>query len=98
MNEYELTFVLDPVLKKNDKDEIQSKIEDWIKSLKGKITKFEDMGIRELAYEINKNKQALYMFFTITGEANFDKIIQNRVKEDKRIWRYLLVKKINKTK
>jgi len=98
MNEYELTFVLDPALKKNDKDEIQSKVEDWIKPLKGKITKFDDMGIRELAYEINKNKQALYMFCIITGRANFDKIIQNRVKEDQRIWRYLLVKKINKTK
>jgi len=93
MNEYELTFVLDPGLKKNDKDEIQASVEKWIKSLKGKIVSFKDLGLRDLAYQIQKKDQALYMFFVIAGDTNFDKILHEHVSQDKRIWRYLLVKK-----
>lgn len=92
MNEYELTLVLDPTLKKNDKDEVQTKVESVIKLLEGKITKFEDQGIKDLAYEINKNRHAIYLFFLLKGDKNFEKIIHEQIKLDKRVWRYLIIK------
>ena len=71
MNQYEVTFIVDPVL---SGDEIKSTAQTYVKAIEkagGEIVHFDEMGLRQLAYPINKRTSGIYFcieFKTATGE------------------------------
>ncbi len=74
MKNYEIMFIVRPTL---GEDEVKKVVKDFsaiIKNNGGKVTKEENMGQRELAYEIKDFKSGYYFVFEV--EANDDKAIK----------------------
>ena len=74
MKNYEIMFIVRPTL---GEDEVKKVVKDFsaiIKNNGGKVTKEENMGQRELAYEIKDFKSGYYFVFEV--EAKDDKAIK----------------------
>ena len=74
MKNYEIMFIVRPTL---GEDEVKKVVKDFsaiIKNNGGKVTKEENMGQRELAYEIKDFKSGYYFVFEV--ESKDDKAIK----------------------
>lgn len=97
MSEYELALVIDPAFSEAKLTDLNEKISLLLKDEKGKVTKKDSWGKRELAYPILKQKEAFFVFFTIEAPAlsvGFNK----KIKLTDGVLRYLLLKKKSKIK
>ncbi len=62
MNKYELVIVVDSKLNKESESNFNKEMDNKIKEY-GKIINKEDKGIKKLAYEVKKNKEARYIVY-----------------------------------
>ena len=74
MKNYEIMFIVRPTLGEDEVKKVIKNFADIIKNNDGKVTKEENMGQRELAYEIKKFKSGYYYIFEV--EAKDDKAIK----------------------
>ncbi len=90
---YEITFIVDPVL---PGEEISSTAQTYVDLLKNEncdIVHVDAMGLRQLAYEMNKRSSGVYYcieFNAPTGEVIAK--LELALKRDERIMRFLTVK------
>ena len=70
MSIYEHTYIATPDCNRKDIDNIEKKIESILTSNAGKIVRKEDWGLRNLAYEINKNKKGHYTMMILETNPN----------------------------
>lgn len=93
MIQYEITFIVDPVL---SGDEIKATAQTYVKHLEGegcKIVHVDEMGLRQLAYAINKRTSGVY--FCIEFEAETGELISKlelALRRDERVMRFLTVR------
>lgn len=93
MRNYELTFIVDPVL---SSDEIETTAKSYIEHLKSEksdIVHVDEIGLRQLAYPINKRTSGVYYsveFKNETGEL-LPKV-ELAMRRDERIMRFLTVR------
>jgi len=93
MKNYEITFIVDPVL---SGEEIKATAQTYVDQLTTegcKIVHVDEMGLRQLAYPINRRTSGVYYcieFQTETGEIT-DKV-ELAMRRDERIMRFLSVK------
>lgn len=92
MRNYEVTFIVDPVL---SGDEIKSTAQTYVDLLKSEgaeITHVDEMGLRQLAYPISKRHSGVYFCieFTVETGALIDRL-QLALRRDERIMRFLPV-------
>ena len=73
MNKYESTIIINPSLDEQGVKDLVKKIEDLLNNL-GKVENIDIMGKRKLAYEINKQKEGIYVVYTF--EAKPDSIVE----------------------
>ncbi len=100
MRNYELMVLFDPGLLDEDRKSILDKIHQTITANKGKIIKTSQWGKRKLAYEIKSFQEAFYVIIEFELEPNNLVNIENSIRFEEKIVRYLLVlgsKKILKT-
>src|SRR5690606_2780473 len=64
MNQYEIAVLYDPQLEV-DLSKAETKLEKIITENKGKVLKADNWGKRKLAYQINKQDSAIYVFYTV---------------------------------
>mgnify|MGYP002625065141 CR=1 FL=1 len=93
MRHYEVTFILDPVL---SGDEVKSKTEQIQKELKDfavTIVAVDELGLRQLAYEMKKRSSGVYFCieFSCTTADWLTKFELN-LKRNERLLRFLTVK------
>ena len=62
MNEYESVIIIKPNLDEGEIEGIITEITDLINK-DGEVTKVDKMGVKTLAYEIEKNKEGYYIIF-----------------------------------
>jgi small subunit ribosomal protein S6 len=93
MENYELTVVLPGKASANKKNKISKFIEDLLKTFEGKVKKTEDWGDIELAYLINKNSFGLFLYFEIELSPKLSKQLDDKLRLEEDIIRYLLIKK-----
>ena len=74
MKNYEIMFIVRPTLGEDDVKKVVKGFADIIKKNGGKVTKEENMGQREFAYEIKDFKSGYYFVFEV--EAKDDKAIK----------------------
>ena len=74
MKNYEIMFIVRPTLAEEDVKQVVKKFEDIIASNGSKVTKIDEMGQRELAYEIKDFKSGYYFVFEV--ESTDDKAIK----------------------
>lgn len=60
MRQYEITFVIDPVLPKNEIEQKANKYIDMLKKNDCEIVHIDEMGLRQLAYPINRRNSGIY--------------------------------------
>ncbi len=92
MRQYEVTFVIDPVLPKN---EIQDKANLYIDFLKGKeceIVNIDELGLRQLAYPIKRRNSGVYYCVEFKNEygAAIDEM-ELEMRRDEQLLRFLTV-------
>jgi small subunit ribosomal protein S6 len=91
MKEYELTVLIHPDLEV-DLDAPLTKVRDLIKANGGEITKEDNWGKKKLAYRINKEEFAVYVYMDVKLPADAPLKISNTVNNTDEVLRYLLVK------
>lgn len=74
MRNYEIMFIVRPTLGEDEVKKVVKDFSDIITKNGGKVTKEENMGQRELAYEIKNFKSGYYFVFEV--EAKDDKAIK----------------------
>lgn len=90
MKEYELTVLIHPDLE-TDIDAPLTKVRDIIKSAGGEITSEDNWGKKKLAYKINKEDFAVYVYFDVKLPADAPLKISNTLNITEEVLRYLLV-------
>lgn len=92
MRQYEVTFIVDPVL---SDEEIKSTLETYQEMLKNEgceIVHTEEMGLRQLAYPINRRNSGVYycVEFKLDSPEFIDKL-ELSFRRDERVMRFLTV-------
>jgi small subunit ribosomal protein S6 len=93
MRNYEVTFIVDPVLSGDEIKATAQKFVDQLQSNGCSIVHVDEMGLRQLAFEINKRHSGYYYsveFQSATGKV-LDPLELN-MRRDERIMRYLTIK------
>jgi small subunit ribosomal protein S6 len=93
MNQYEVTFIVDPVL---SGDEIVATAQTYVDHLQGegcKIVHVDEMGLRQLAYPLNKRTTGVYFCIEYSSEkGSINEKMELAFRRDERIIRFLTVK------
>ena len=93
MRNYEVTFIVDPVLSREEIDATAQTYVDHLKKEGCKIVHVDRMGLRQLAYPINRRSSGEY--YCIEFEAPDGKLIDDAelaLRRDERIMRFLTLK------
>ena len=92
MNHYEVTFIVDPVL---SGDEIKATENVYLEMLKNEgcsIVHIEEMGLKQLAYSINKKHSGIYFCVEFTSETgSIITKLELALRRDERIMRFLTI-------
>ena len=91
MKEYELTVLIHPDLE-TDLEAPLGKVRDIVKKAGGKIVKEDNWGKKKLAYSINKENFAVYVYMDVELPADAPLKISNTLNITDEVLRYLLVK------
>ena len=91
MKEYELTVLIHPDLE-TDLEAPLAKVRDIVTKAGGKIVKEDNWGKKKLAYQINKESFAVYVYFELELPAEAPLKISNTLNITEEVLRYLLVK------
>lgn len=84
---YELTILVDEIAPQEVIDGLTEKIKGY-----GKITSFEDDGVKRLAYPIRNHEKARYLFYTLELENDMPAKLSSNLNIDDDVVRYLLVR------
>ncbi len=92
MGLYELAVLVDPRLPDEEVAELSDGYKGLLGSLDAEVTKEESWGKKKLAYPINKLTEARYLFYTIETEANPFPEVEQRLRQNDKVLRYLTVR------
>lgn len=90
MKEYELTVLIHPDLEA-DIEKPLAKVRDIIKTAGGEIVREDNWGKKKLAYKINREDFAVYVYFDVKLPAAAPLKISNTLNITEEVFRYLLV-------
>ena len=93
MNKYELTIVLDGKAAAPKKKKVVEAFEKVLETFKGKVTSSKDWGVKELAYKIGKSTSGLYLYFELELDPKGVKALNEKLRTDADILRFLLIRK-----
>lgn len=93
MNQYELTLVVDGKGAAAKKKKVTETLEKILTILKGKVLESKDWGVKDLAYKIGKSETGFYLFFEIELDSLAVKTLNEKLRTDADVLRYLVVKK-----
>jgi small subunit ribosomal protein S6 len=91
VKEYELTVLIHPDLEV-DLETPLKKVRDIVKNAGGEITKEDNWGKKKLAYKINREDFAVYVYMDVKLPAEAPLKISNTLNITDEVLRYLLVK------
>lgn len=92
MNKYELTVVLDGKSAAPKKKKVAESLEKVLALFKGKIETSKDWGVKELAYKIGKSETGFYLFFELELDPAGVKALNEKLRTDADVIRFLLIK------
>ena len=92
MNSYEHTFIAKQDLSESQIKKLIEKYENIISNNQGKILKTENWGLRNLSYEIRKNKKGFYYHIKFQGLGDTIQKLEENENIDESIIRFLTIK------
>ena len=90
---YELTIVVDGKSAAAKKKKVTESLEKILKIFKGAIKDSKDWGVKDLAYKIAKSETGHYSYFEIDLDPQGVKQLNEKLRTDDDILRYLLIRK-----
>ena len=93
MRHYEVTFIVDPVLSGDEIKSTEKTYEDMLVTEGCKIIHVDELGLKQLAYSINRRSSGIYYtieFSTVNGD--IIPKLELSLRRDERIMRFLTVK------
>ena len=92
MNNYEIVYILNPVLSEKQIEDVMKKIKTLLTSKKGKVVNHENWGLKQLSYPIENKNSGFYNLIEFTAEGNLISDFEVELRRDESIMRYLIVK------
>jgi small subunit ribosomal protein S6 len=93
MKNYEVTFIVDPVLSSGEISSTAQTYTDLIRNKGCQIVHVDEMGLRPLAYPINRRHSGVYFCVEMEGASgDFISEMELTLRRDERILRFLTVK------
>ena len=89
MNRYETVFILTPVLSDDQMKEAVEKFKDVLAQNDAKLVNEELLGLRKLAYPIQKKSTGFYVLFEFEAEPTIVKRLETAYRRDERVIRFL---------
>ncbi|KAK3029613.1 hypothetical protein RJ639_037930 [Escallonia herrerae] len=92
MRHYEVVYLIheDHV---EEVENVNLKVQDFLRENKGKVWRFSDWGVRRLAYKIKKAKRAHYILMNFELEAKLINDFKSMLDKDERVIRHLVIKR-----
>lgn len=91
MNQYEIAVLYDPDLE-IDLDKAENRVKKIITDNKGKVTSADNWGKRKLTYPINKQENAIYVFYEVELEPLSVKPIEAALNITGEVIRFLIIR------
>ena len=95
MNKYELTLVVDGKGGAAKKKKVTESLEKVLKIFEGSIKDSKEWGVKEMAYKIGKSETGLYLYFELELDSKKVKALNEKLRTDPDVLRYLVIKKEN---
>lgn len=89
LKNYETVFILTPVLSDQQTKDAVEKYLNMITGQGGQIIHMENMGLKQLAYPIQKKSNGFYVLIEFAAEPSLIKPLEIEYKRDERIIRFL---------
>ncbi|RXJ95081.1 30S ribosomal protein S6 [Malaciobacter molluscorum] len=92
LKHYETMFILKPTLTEEETKAQIEVVKSNIEKNGGEIVSFDDMGTRQLAYEIEKNKRGYYFVIYFKAPANAILELERNYRINEQILRFIFIK------
>ena len=89
---YEIVFIVDPGADDGEVMKLSEAVQKIITDQGGIITKIDMMGRRQLAYEINHQKEGSYVLLEVEGSGAEIAELERRMRVNDRILRYMTIR------
>ena len=92
MRDYELVFIIAPVVEEENIQVVVEKVNTWIQADGGEVTKVDVWGKRRLAYPIQRFTEGTYVLMNAQLKQDALNELERNLKLDTTVIRYLLVR------
>ncbi|KAG6406064.1 hypothetical protein SASPL_133661 [Salvia splendens] len=92
MRHYEVVYLIHEDYK-DEVENVNTKVRDFLEEKKGKVWRFSDWGMRRLAYKIKKAKNAHYILMNFEVEVQWINEFKSMLDRDERVIRHLVMKR-----
>ncbi|XP_073283024.1 protein REGULATOR OF FATTY ACID COMPOSITION 3, chloroplastic-like [Primulina huaijiensis] len=92
MRHYEVVYLIHEK-HEEEVENVNLKVQEFLKEKKGRVWRFSDWGMRKLAYKIQKAKSAHYILMNFELEAQLINDFKSMLDRDERIIRHLVMKR-----
>jgi small subunit ribosomal protein S6 len=89
---YEVMYIIDPETDGERVEKLNDAVGKLIEKEGGEIVRMDDIGIRELAYPIEKKQEGHYVLFEIKGSGQEIAELERRMRVNDMIMRYITVR------
>ncbi len=93
MNNYEMMYIIPSQSTDEDKESMIALVNGMIEKDGGKIESVERIGIKKLAYEIEKKREGYYVLVNFTADAKVPNKLGSLLSITNNIMRYIIVAK-----
>lgn len=95
MTNYEVMFIIDPVLEDDKKDAVVETVQQII-SADGEVSKVDVWGMRKLAYPIQKKNEGYYVVAEFKASPELPKELDRRLKISDNVMRHMIINQDDK--
>ena len=92
MNKYESVIIIKPGVDEEGLKSLENKFTGLINE-NGKVEETKYMGLKKLAYEINKNREAHYVLFNFEAKPEFIKELERIYRITDEVLKFIVVRK-----
>jgi small subunit ribosomal protein S6 len=89
---YEVMYIIDPDTEAEKIEKLNDAVGKLIEKEGGEIVRMDDIGMRDLAYPIQKKKEGHYVLFEVSGSGQEILELERRMRVNDMIMRYVTVR------
>ncbi len=91
MNKYETIFLMKDDIAEEERNNVIDTIKNYLEE-NGKITKIEDLGIKKLAYEVRKYKEAYYYLIEFESTSEIIPELERKYRITDEIIKFIVIR------